>query len=348
MANRRISQSTETASRERRRVTMRDVAVRAGVGAITVSRAIADPSKVSAALRERIEEAVRELGYVPNRMAGGLSSLRSRVVPVIVPAIHNAVFSDLVEGASGALLDAGYQILLGATDYDPMREESLIADFLGWTPEGIIVVGTEHTETATRMLRETEATVVELFELGRDPVDVNIGFSNAEAARAMTDYLVDKGYRRIAFVGANMERDRRADLRRAGFKARLAERSLPGGRVLAYPGKSRFDVGAEALHELRSRWPDTDAVFFANDVLAVGALLEANRIGLKVPDELAIAGFNGLDIGTRTTPDLTTVVSSRFEMGQRAAEEILKRREGARHEPCAVEIPYTILARGSA
>ncbi len=334
--------------RERRRVTMRDVARRAGVGAITVSRALADPTKVSPALRARIDAAVRELGYVPNRMAGGLSSQKTRVVPVIVPAIRNAVFSDLIEGASSVLLDAGYQILLGSTDYDLEREENLIADFLGWTPEGIIIVGTEHSETACRMLSDTEATVVELFELGADPIDVNIGFSNIEAARAMTDYLADKGYRRVAFVGAYLERDRRADQRRAGFEARLAERGLPSGRVLDYPGKSSYDLGAQALHDLRARWQDTDAVFFANDVLAVGALLEAIPMGLKVPEDVAIAGFNGLDIGARATPSLTTVVSPRFEMGQRAAEEILKRRGVRRGDAYSVDIPYRILPRGSA
>ncbi|MCG8510112.1 MAG: LacI family DNA-binding transcriptional regulator [Rhodospirillales bacterium] len=336
------------ATPQRRRVTMRDVARRAGVGTITVSRAITDPAKVSPELRQRIEQAIRELGYVPNRMAGWLSSRRSRVVPVIVPAIRNAVFSDLVEGANGVFLEAGYQILLGATDYDPAREESLIADFLGWTPEGIIVVGTEHTEAARRLLAETEATVVELFELGRDPIDINIGFSNAEAARAMTDYLLDKGYQRIAFVGAYMEFDRRADQRREGFAAQLGEQGLSGHRLLAYPDKSSFELGARALRDLRERWPDTDAAFFTNDVLAVGALLEANRMGLAVPEDLAIAGFNGLDIGARTTPDLTTVVSPRFEMGQRAAEAVLERRGAGRSDPLTVNVSYTVLPRGSA
>ena len=334
--------------RERRRVTMRDVAVRAGVGTITVSRAIADPSKVSSALRERIDAAIVELGYVPNRMAGGLSSQRSRVVPVIVPAIRNAVFADLVDGVNTVLLDAGYQILLGATDYDPAREESLIADLLGWTPEGIIVVGTDHTEAATRMLRATEATVVELFELDRDPIDINIGFSNTEAAGAMTDYLVDKGYRRIVFVGAFMEQDRRADQRRAGFEARLVKRGISDGQTLKYPVKSSYELGAQALHEVRERWPEADAIFFANDVLAVGALLEANRIGLAVPNDIAVAGFNGLEIGARMTPDLTTVASPRFEMGQRAADAILKRHGVARPDPYTVDISYTVLARASA
>ena len=125
---------------QRRRVTMQDVARRAGVGTITVSRALSEPEKVSPELRKRIECAVAELGYVPNRMAGWLSSQRSRVVPIIVPAIHNAVFSDLVEGLNDVLLNEGYQIILGASNYESQREEALITAFLGWMPGSIVVL----------------------------------------------------------------------------------------------------------------------------------------------------------------------------------------------------------------
>ena len=333
--------------RERRRITMQDVARRAGVGTITVSRALSDPHKVSAPLRERIECAIQELGYVPNRMAGWLSSQRSRVVPVIVPVIHNAVFSDVVEGLSDHLLDEGYQILLGASNYDAEREEALISAFLGWTPQGIVVLGTEHTEAARRMLTETEATVVELFELVDDPIEINIGFSHRHAARDMTLHLLERGYRRIAFVGAFMHRDHRANIRCQGCLDCLREHGLIADRVLSYEKRSALDIGASAILEVLEKWPDTDAVFFANDVLAGGALLECQRRGIAVPERVAIAGFTGLPIGARTTPELTTVVSPRYQVGEMAARTILETLGAQQKEKRVIEVPYSLLVRQS-
>lgn len=338
---------TPDPARDRRRVTMRDVARRAGVGTITVSRALAEPEKVSRSLRTRIDAAVAELGYVPNRMAGGLSSQRSRMVPVIVPVLRNSVFADLVEGVNDVLLAEGYQILLGATGYDPAREESLIAQFLGWSPEGIVVVGANHTDTARRVLSETEATVVEVFELSGSAVEINVGFSNTDAARDMTEYLIGRGYRRIAFVGAFMNRDVRSGERWRGCKAVLKERGLECGRLIAYPDRSEFGLGGRAVDDVLARWPDTDAIFFANDVLAVGALLHCQRHAIPVPGRIAIAGFNGLDIGAHTSPPLTTVVSPRYEIGREAARAILARRGSRAKEPAFIDLRYQILARAS-
>lgn len=334
-------------SHERRRVTMQDVARRAGVGTITVSRALSDPQKVSAPLRARIEDAIRDLGYVPNRMAGWLSSRRSRVVPIIVPVIQNAVFSDVVEGLNDHLLDQGYQILLGTSNYDPRREEALIAAFLGWTPQSIVVLGTEHTEAARRMLTDTEMTVIELFELVDAPIEINIGFSHRQAARDMALHLVERGYRTIAFVGAFMHRDRRAEIRCRGCMDCLREHGLIADRVLSYEERSTLDIGAHAICAVLEKWPDTDAVFFANDVLAGGALMECQRRGIAVPGRVAIAGFGGLPIGTRTTPELTTVVSPRYQVGEMAARVILETKDAPRKKKRVIEVPYSLLIRQS-
>jgi len=332
---------------KRRRVTMQDVARQAGVGTITVSRALSDPQKVSPPLRTRIENAIRDLGYVPNRMAGSLSSQRSRVVPIIVPVIQNAVFSDVVEGLNDHLLAEGYQILLGASNYEPEREEALIAAFLGWTPQCIVVLGTEHTEAARRMLSETEVTVVELFELIDDPIEINIGFSHRNAARDMALHLVERGYRKVAFVGAFMHRDRRAAIRCRACMDCLREQGQIADRVLSYEERSTLDLGAQAICDVLDKWPDTDAVFFANDVLAGGALMECQRRGIAVPGRVAIAGFTGLPIGARTTPELTTVVSPRYQVGEMAARVILETKNAPQKEKRTIEVPYSLLIRQS-
>jgi LacI family transcriptional regulator, gluconate utilization system Gnt-I transcriptional repressor len=329
------------------RVTMREVAERAGVSKISVSRLLRNPVAVSQKLRARIETAIRELEYVPNRIAGGLASARTQMIPVIVPALTNAVFADIVQGVHDVLLSRGYQILLGNTNYSPDEEETLILALLGWFPEGIIVTGTHHSVNGRAILESSGIPVVEVMGLGDQPVDMNVGFSNFRAGFEMAEFLVERGYRRIAFVGALMDLDLRAAERRDGCRAALAERGLPPNLGRDCPGRSALRLGGEAIVRVLERTPEVDAVFFANDVLAVGAILECERRGVDVPGRVAIAGFNGLDIGAEVNPALTTIISPRYQMGYMAAEMLFTRLAGEEVENRIVDTGFEIVERQS-
>ena len=342
-----VSGAGRASRRRSGRVTMREVADLAGVSKITVSRLLRDPDSVSKKLRPRVEAAIRELGYVPNRIAGGLASMHTQIIPVIVPALTNSVFADIVQGVHDVLLSRGYQILLGNTNYSPDEEESLISAFLGWFPEGIIVTGTHHSAKGRTILQTSGIPVVEVMGLGDQPVDMNVGFSNFQAGYEMAGFLVERGYRSIAFVGALMDMDLRAAERRDGCRAALAERGLPENLGMDCPGRSTLRLGGEAIVSMLEKTPEVDAVFFANDVLAVGAILECGRLGWDVPERVAIAGFNGLDIGAEINPALTTVISPRYQMGYMAAEMLMNRLEGISLDTSVIDTGFEIVERQS-
>lgn len=326
------------------RATMEAVARHAGVGAMTVSRFFASPDAVSAELRQRIDRAVRALDYVPNRIAGGLASARSRAIPVLVPSLANAVYADIIQGVHDALVPAGYQLLLANTGFSLAEEEALIATFLGWSPHGVILTGIDHTPAARSMLASARIPVVETMELGKTSIDANVGFSHREAGGAMAERLLARGYRHMAFAGARMDLDVRAHRRCQGHQETLRRHGLPADRVCDLSGPTKYDQGAEVVDWLLRQRPAIQAVCCHHDVLAVGVLLECQRRGLAVPDRLAITGFNGLDITAAMKPRVTTVISPRYRIGQEAGRLLLRRLEGKAGER-RIDVGFEIAER---
>lgn len=310
------------------RVTIRDVAQRADVAMATVSRALNNPEKVSEPLRQRIKAAVDELRYFPNRVAGGLASAQTRIISVIIPALSGPVFGDIVRGVDDVLGRAGYHFLVGSTDYSLDKEEKLIREFMEWSPAGFIIVGTDHSGEARSILESASVPIVELMETDTNFIDMCVGFSNYTAGQVMTTHLIERGYKRIAFVGSQMERDLRAMRRMNAYLTEVERHGLPTDLARTFSGWSSYQVGARALAELTSPGSTVDAIFFATDTLAIGALLECGRRSIRVPLDIAVAGFNGQEIVDFIHPKLTTIVSPRYEMGKRAGEMVLQRIQG--------------------
>lgn len=322
-------------------VTLKDVARRAGVAPITVSRALSAPGSVSAPLRQQIEDAVAALGYVRNQFAGALASAASRVVPLIVPSLSNVVFIEVIQGVSEVLEAANYQILLGNTQYDLAREGRLISTLLGWSPAGIIVAGNRHAPDTRRLLANCGRPVVEIMELGRRPIDCNVGLSHRDAGAVMGEHLVQAGYRRIGFAGVRLRADYRAAQRFEGLDAVLGRHGLPRRAPFTREDRSGPALGGELLTEALEQAPELDALFFANDDLATGAILRARRDNVAVPGRIAVAGFNGLEIGALLEPSLTTIVSPRRLIGSEAAR-VLLRRIGGEPTPSRVDVGFIL------
>ncbi len=335
--------------RGRGAVTLAEVAAGAGVAPITVSRAINNPASVSDALRHRIEQAVEALGYVPNRMAGALASARTRVIPVIVPSLANVVFVEVIEGIQETLEAEGYQMLLGSTGYDLATEAALATTLLGWAPPGMLVAGLRHEARTTALLRHAGIPIVEFMETGRAPIDMNVGLSHVRAGAAMAEHLLARGYRRIGFVGLRLHDDYRARQRYDGLRRHLAGRAavILFDRAGAAGQVGGQQAGWDALPELLAIAPALDALFFANDEMAVGALLRARRDGIDIPGRIAIAGFNGLPIASLTTPALTTIVSPRKQIGREAAAMLLARIAGREPTTRRLDVGFTLAAGGS-
>jgi LacI family gluconate utilization system Gnt-I transcriptional repressor len=321
---------------------MQDVADLAGVALVTVSRVLNEPDKVARETLDAVRKAIREVGYVPNLVAGGLASNRSGVVGVIVPTITNSIFADTVQGASDLLEPAGFSILLGQSRYDDEREARLIARMLGRRAEGLVVVGCTQAEPARRLLIGSQVPVVQTWDLADEPIDLNAGFSNFDAGRAVGDHLLDRGHRRIAFLGGG---DPRSFARGEGFRAALGQRGLAPAISVDLASPPAFDAGRDALQTLLRPGTPVDAAFFSTDVLAAGALLACRRAGVVVPGRLAIVGFGDLEIARHL--DLTTVQIRGEDIGRAAATMILDVLTGTGPRPDRVDLGFRIVVRGT-
>lgn len=318
---------------------MADVARLSGVSPMTVSRAFKLDSSVSEATREAILKAADELGYVFDATASNLRSQKTAFVAVTVPSINNANFADTLRGLSDGLKPHGLQTLLGYTDYDILEEERLIEQLLRRRPEAIVVTGGSHTPRARRMLENAGIPVVETWDLPAAPIGHVVGFSNAAAVRWMVGHFVQKGLRRIAFIGGDADRDTRGSDRRAGFIAAMQEHGLDASRLIAagVPPISMRE-GATAMGRLLETLPDTEAVICVSDLSAFGALTECQRRGIAVPERMSIAGFGDYEIAEVSVPSLTTINPFPREIGAETASLILDVLAGRQTTPRVVSV----------
>ena len=303
--------------------TLADVAREAQVGESTVSRVLRNHGSFAPATRERVQEAALRLGYVPNRVAGTLASRGSNLVGIIIPSLANIVFPDLLRGANSTLEAAGFQSVIGVTDYDQDREEILIASVLTWRPTGLLVVGLEHTERARAMLRGSGIRIAELLDTDDEGIDLVVGYSNREAGRVTANHLLSRGYRRIGYVGHDLEHDRRANKRHAGFVDALAAANVALLDEEIIGTASSIEVGRDGLERILARSPTLDAVYFSNDDMAIGGYFFCLTRGIAIPNRLALFGFNGLDVARLAPQPLSTIRTPRVQIGETAARLLL-------------------------
>jgi LacI family transcriptional regulator, gluconate utilization system Gnt-I transcriptional repressor len=325
---------------------MRDVAEAAGVSLMTVSRALRQPQKLSEDTRKTVLEAVRKTGYVPNSIAANLASNRSSVVGQIVPSIQNSLYADTAKGTSDVLRTAGLHLLLADSGYSLAEEEALIGAMLAQRVRGLILHNTDHSPRALQMIASAGVPVVETGDLPRTPLDMAVSYSNAGAAKAMTLHLAARGYKRIGFVSLDTKVNRRARERLRGYLAALKSLGRVKDPQLISEVAPGLTSGSHALVDMLTRAPDVDAIFFAGDVLAIGALFEAQRRGWKIPARVALAGFDDLDILQHTVPRLTCLRLPRLEIGRRSAEALLQRMRGVQDE-VIVDLGFEVIQRES-
>ncbi len=333
--------------------TMSDVARRAGVSTMTVSRALRDGASIAGETRDRIMQAVEELGYVLDQSAGSLSSKRTGFVAALIPSINNSNFADTARGLTDALKGSGLQLLLGYTDYSIEKEEELIEAMLRRRPEAIVVTGGKHTARGRKLLENAGIPVIESWDLPARPVRHVVGFSNAEAVEALVKRLHERGYRRIAFIGGTSNRDTRGADRRLGYERAMAALGLMEMRVISF-GTPPISMrqGGEAIVRLVEQWPEVEAAICVSDLSAFGALTECQRRGWPVPGRIAIAGFGDFEISSCSHPAITTVGVNCYDIGQKTGDLLLRAIEGERAgKPLAAETirtGYAVITRESA
>lgn len=330
------------------RVTMAQVAAHAGVSSQTVSRVLRQPELVGEDVTRRVHEAISDLQYIPNYAASHLASNRSGIVAAIIPTISTSMFAESMQALSDVLVPEGYQILLGNDGYDLGREEELIRSFLARGADGLVLSGTNHTEAARALIAGARVPVVETWDCDGERLDLLVGHSNADAAFAMTRYLFEQGYRRIVFGGVVHDHDYRGMARLTGYRRAIETLAPNTERVFPLKGKPlSLEGGVASLTEIRRVHPDAEAVFFASDVFAVGALQYCVRAGISVPDDLAICGFGDFEISAHLVPALTTVSVHAQKIGHNAARLLLARMRGEPVKVPKVDVGFELIPRES-
>ena len=338
----------ETPKRVRRgsgAITLRDVAMLAGVAPITASRALNTPAQVSEDVLRKVQEAVERTGYVPNRMAGGLASSKSRLIAAVVPSTVFSVFNETIEALNGALFEAGYQLMLGQTGYSFEREELLLESVISRRPDGIFITGIMPPGKARTRLMASGIPVVETWDLTPTPIDMLIGFSHADIGQAVAKYLLEKGKKKFAIVTAD---DERASRRNKAFVDVVKTQNLEDVTFHNVGDLRTLKSGREALNSVLLKRPDVDAIFCSSDLLALGVLTEARAQNISVPQQISIMGFGDVPFVEDMIPALTTVKINGAVIGRLAAQCLVDRAQGKAVSQHIVDVGFSIVSRESA
>lgn len=324
--------------------TIKDVARVTGLSAMTVSRALNTPELVRPETIKKIQEAIEQTGYIPNLLAGGLVSKRSRLIAAVVPQLNNAMFVDTLQSLGDELGAHGYQLLLAMSGHPNACEEDLISAILSRRPEGIVLTGVNHTEQTRRQLASANIPVVETWDLTPTPIDILVGFSHEKIGEAIAEYLLKKGYRRFALIGAS---DERGSLRQKGLTSFLNKYGIMDIPTSLVPAPSSLEFGRRGLKELLEAGHQPEVVICSSDAYALGVLIEANARGIAVPGQLAIMGFGDLDLSASAYPALSTVHIDKREMGIKAARALIARIEGKPLKDTSVDVGFRLIERES-
>ncbi|MBL3705451.1 LacI family DNA-binding transcriptional regulator [Sulfitobacter sp. BDSS02] len=309
----------------KRPLTLRDVSEASGVSEMTVSRVLRNRGDVSQATREKVLAAAKQLGYVPNKIAGALASNRVNLVAVIIPSLSNMVFPEVLTGINQVLEDTVLQPVVGVTDYLPEKEERVLYEMLSWRPSGVIIAGLEHSEASQTMLEAAGIPVVEIMDTDGKPVDAMVGISHRRAGREMAQAILKAGFSRIGFMGTKMPLDHRARKRFEGFTEVLAKNGVEIEDRAFYQGGSALAKGREMTQAMLERSPDLDFLYYSNDMIGAGGLLYLLEQGVDVPGQIGLAGFNGVELLQGLPRKLATMDACRLEIGRKAAEIISAR-----------------------
>lgn len=332
---------------------MGDVARLAGVSAMTVSRALRRDAAVSARTRARVLEVIEEIGYVPDKAAGSLSSGRSGLVAVIFPTLVLPMFAYVAQGLSETISQSGLELQLASSDYSAEREEEILRSMLRRRPEAVAIAGVGHTAKAARLLEGAGIPIVEFLD-GSDPViDSLIGLDLAAVSRATIDYLVGRGRRRLAVAAPRDDAGRRATHRIESLAVIARAQGLPEPVVFRHGSSVQpAEQGARSATAMIAGGQTFDAMILMNDYAAIGAIRELETAGLHVPSDIAVFGFGNCEVARYVRPSITTVgfnpAAAGVEIGKIILAGLEAARQGAERRSYRLTLDFQIFERESA
>lgn len=326
--------------------TLGDVARLAGVSAASASRVLNHPVKVSPEVRERVMRAMGELGYVRDGVARALASRHSLTIGHVVPTLGIGIFAVGVEALQRRLEESGYQLLIAASDYDEAKEARQVRALIERGVDGIALVGHRHASEVYELLRSRKLPYVNTYQFeGRNPHPC-IGADNRRGAFKLTRYLIDLGHRDFGIITAPPSLNDRIAARLKGILDGLDDRGVAASARHVMEVAQTIAAGRTATQTLLTAHPDLTAICCTTDTLAIGALCECRSRGIRVPEDVSVAGFSDLEIVSQLDPPLSTVHIPADQIGTRTAEFLLDRISG-RTSPKKIELEADVIIRGS-
>lgn len=327
-----------------KRIRIEDVAQMADVSTATVSRALSRPDRVRPETRDLVQRAVEKLGYVPDAAGRALASGRTRTVGCVIPTLDHAIFARSTHALQNTFALAGYQLLVASHNYDPLQELALVQALQQRGVDALVLVGAQHHKQLWTSLRQWQKPV--LLTWACDPRLPSVGFDNHAIGVLATQHLLDLGHQRIGMISGYTEHNDRAQARAAGLRDTLGKAGLHLRPDAVTEQPLNLSGGRLGLIELLKAKQVPTAIVCGNDLLATGALLEAQRQGIRVPEELSICGIDNHDLASEVSPGVTTINLPTRELGQIAATQVLAAIEGA---PIAQQslLPFQLLIRGT-
>lgn len=305
---------------------MKQIAELAGVSLGTVSHVLNGTVNVREPLRKRVLDAIQATGYQPSQLARGLRKDKTNILAMIIPDILNPFFPGVVRGAEDVAFANGYRLVLCNTDNDHDKEVSHLRALQSYLPSGLIVIPSDFSELAaeTDSFRKAGTAVVCIDRLPRNWEGDSVTINNAEGSFNATSYLIDLGHRHLAAITGPLHLTNSQD-RLKGFKRALRRAGLDAGP--GYLQETTFDrAGGYSKAKILLRMvPRPTAIMACNDMIALGALMAIREEGLRCPEDISIVGFDGLDLTEMTTPQLTSVYQSPYQLGAAAAQLALDR-----------------------
>lgn len=310
---------------KQKNATQTDVAKRAGVSIMTVSRAMSGSSRISPDTKERIKNAADELGYVSNIFAGSLRNQSSSMVPVVIPSVNDLVFGEILSGINSILRPRGYFTTIGESFFDSEEEFKVIKSLLAMQPAGIILTGgIHHKPELHELLNKRSCPILQVWDTDHLDFDYHVGPSQIEAGHIIADHFIQKGFKKVAYVGAELSIDVCASQRFRAFQGRMSEAGMSVEAETDDNVPRQPESGKILTHRLLSRLDDIDAIYYLNDSMALGGLSYLAEKGLSAPQDVAIAGFNGSTQKFSIRTKLTTVDVPKYEIGKVSGEKLLE------------------------
>jgi len=333
-------------------ITIKDVARYANVSIATVSRVVNDSPLASAEAKENVMKAIKELGYEPNALARGLVSKKSNAIGVLIPDVSNFFFAEVFRGMEDAVHQNNSNVFICNTDTNKERMLRYIKFLREKQVEGVIFTSEEVTSEYFEALKSLNVPVVLVATEAKEFKLPAVKVDDAKAVEEAINYLIGKGHREIGMISGPLD-DKIAGLPRyEGYKMALEGNSLSFNIDYVEFGDFRFNSGRTAISKLLKRKPNITAIFVSSDEMAMGSIVEASKMGYKLPEELSIIGFDNVRISEMTNPSLTTVDQSLYSMGQKGVELLFKMIENkgdfnGSYEGTTLFIPHKIIERDS-